>query len=52
MVGLVLAVWSVPLLARLAGPNAPAAGSIGLDPSALVFTLTVSLLTGIAYAEI
>jgi putative ABC transport system permease protein len=48
-VGLLLAVWSVPLLAKLAGPNAPAAGAIQLDPSALVFTMVVSVATGLLF---
>ena len=47
--GLLLAFWSVPLLARLAGPNAPAAGSIGLDPSALIFTLGIAVVTGLLF---
>ena len=47
--GLLLAVWSVPLLARLAGPNAPAAGTIALDGSALAFTVAVALVTGLVF---
>jgi putative ABC transport system permease protein len=47
--GLLLAFWSVPLLARLAGPNAPAAGTIAIDPAALVFTLAVAIATGLAF---
>ena len=33
--GLILATWSVPLLARLAGSNAPAAATIVIDRTAL-----------------
>ena len=47
--GLLLAFWSVPLLARLAGPNAPAAGAIEVEPSALAFTLLVSIATGFVF---
>jgi putative ABC transport system permease protein len=47
--GLLLATWSVPPLAQLAGANAPAAGAIHLDPSALAFTALVSLATGLLF---
>ncbi len=47
--GLLLATWSVPLLAQLAGSNAPAAGAIHLDPAALGFTAVVSLATGLLF---
>jgi putative ABC transport system permease protein len=47
--GLILAIWSVPLLAQLAGPNAPAAGTIQLDRSALGFTIFVSVATGFLF---
>ena len=47
--GLLLAFWSVPLLAQLAGPNAPAAGSIAIDRTALFFTIAVSVVTGVAF---
>ncbi len=50
--GLLLAFWSVPLLARLAGPNAPGAGDISLDPAALLFTILVSLATGFVFGLI
>jgi putative ABC transport system permease protein len=39
----------VPLLAQLAGPNAPAAGTIQLDRSALGFTIFVSVATGFLF---
>jgi len=51
-VGLLLAFWSVPLLARLAGTNAPAAGAIALDPAALVFTIAISIATGFLFGLI
>jgi putative ABC transport system permease protein len=47
--GLLLAFWSIPLLARLAGPNAPATGAIGIDPAALAFTVGVSIATGFLF---
>ena len=47
--GLLLAIWSVPLLARLAGPNAPASGAIQIDPTTLAFTTVVSLVTGLLF---
>src|SRR4051812_1913329 len=47
--GLLLAVWSVPLLAQLAGANAPANGTIAIDRTALFFTLAVSLATGVIF---
>jgi putative ABC transport system permease protein len=50
--GLLLAFWSVPLMARLAGTNAPAAGAIALDPAALVFTIAISIATGFLFGLI
>ncbi|HTK29688.1 MAG TPA: ABC transporter permease [Vicinamibacterales bacterium] len=47
--GLLVAFWSVPLLARLAGATAAPAAPISLDPAALVFTLVVSVVTGFAF---
>jgi putative ABC transport system permease protein len=47
--GLLLAVWAVPLLAALAGANTPGAGAIGIDPAALMFTIAVSLATGFVF---
>jgi putative ABC transport system permease protein len=47
--GLLLATWSVPLLAALAGANAPGAGAIGIDPSALAFTIAISIATGLVF---
>jgi putative ABC transport system permease protein len=49
LAGLILATWSVPLLAALAGANAPAAGAIGIDPAALAFTIAVSIATGLIF---
>ena len=48
-VGLLLAFWTVPLLAALAGANTPAAAAIALDPAALAFTLVMSILTGVVF---
>jgi putative ABC transport system permease protein len=47
--GLLLATWSVPLLAALAGANAPGAGAIGIDPTALAFTIAISIATGLVF---
>ena len=46
LAGLLLATWSVPLLAALAGASVPGAGAIGIDPAALAFTLAISIGTG------
>src|SRR6185369_15115748 len=48
-VGLLLAFWTVPLLAALAGANTPATAAITLDPAALAFTIVMSILTGIVF---
>src|SRR5262249_28425556 len=48
-VGLLLAFWTVPLLAALAGANTPGAGAISIDPSALLFTIAVSMATGFMF---
>jgi putative ABC transport system permease protein len=50
--GLLLAIWTVPLLARLAGPNASATAPISIDRAALAFTFGVSLLTGFVFGLI
>jgi putative ABC transport system permease protein len=50
--GLLLAIWSLPLLAQLAGSNAPAAGTMGIDRTALFFTLAVSVATGIVFGVV
>ena len=49
--GLILATWSVPLLARLAGTNAPV-GTIVIDRTALLFTVVVSFVTGLLFGLI
>ena len=50
--GLLLAFWSVPLLAQLAGAAAAPAAPIGLDFEALAFTLVVSVATGFGFGLI
>jgi putative ABC transport system permease protein len=50
--GLLLAFWSVPLLAQLAGAAAAPAAPIVIDPAALAFTLIVSVATGFAFGII
>jgi hypothetical protein len=47
--GLLLAFWAVPLLAALAGANAPAASAIVIDATALVFTIVLSIATGVLF---
>jgi putative ABC transport system permease protein len=47
--GLLLAYWSVPLVARLAGTAAAPVAPIGIDPAALAFTVVVSLGTGLVF---
>ena len=47
--GLLVAFWSVPLLAQLAGTTAGPAAPIRIDPAALVFTLGISLATGLVF---
>jgi putative ABC transport system permease protein len=46
--GLLLAVWVVSFVPRLAGNNLPFESSIELHPGVLFFTLAIALLTGIA----
>ena len=49
IVGLLLAVWSVSLLPRLAGDNLPVdASGVQIHTPVLLFTLALSLLTGLA----
>jgi len=50
--GLLLAAWSVPLLARVAGTNAPAVGTMAVDRTALAFTLFVASVTGVLFGLI
>jgi len=47
--GLVIAMWTVPLLASLAGASAPGAGAIAMDWSALLFTIAISCVTGLVF---
>src|SRR5262249_14377777 len=47
LAGLLVAFWSVPLLAALA--NAPGVGAIEVDGAALAFTLAVALATGLLF---
>ncbi|MGH9839940.1 MAG: ADOP family duplicated permease [Blastocatellia bacterium] len=45
--GLLLAAWTIKLLARIAPENFPRLAEIGIDWQALGFTLGISLLTGL-----
>ncbi len=47
--GLLLAVWSVNFLRTAAEGNLPATAEVGLDSNVLLFTLLVSLLTGLVF---
>jgi putative ABC transport system permease protein len=47
--GLLLAVWSVDFLRTAAEENLPPTAEIGLDSNVLLFTLAVSLLTGLVF---
>ncbi len=47
-VGVALALWLVSLAPKLAADNLPLEKGVSLNPSVLVFTLALSLLTGIA----
>ena len=47
--GILLALWSVDLLARLSSDNLPRAGEIKIDIAVVAFTLAVSLLTSLIF---
>jgi putative ABC transport system permease protein len=47
--GLLLAVWGIDLLRPMAAENLPATAVVGLDANVLLFTLGVSLLTGLVF---
>jgi putative ABC transport system permease protein len=47
--GLLLAVWGIELLVRLAPDSLPRMGEITIDPRALGFTALVTLLTGVIF---
>jgi predicted permease len=47
--GLLLAMWGVDLLLKLNDNKIPRAAEIGLDRNVLLFTLGVSLLTGVVF---
>src|SRR5438045_3010015 len=48
IVGLCLALWIVAIVPKIAGDNIPLEDGIGLHWPVLIFTLTLSLLTGLA----
>ena len=48
-VGLMLALWGVDLLVAASPPDIPRLAEIGIDARVLVFTLGVSILTGIVF---
>ncbi|HWS87812.1 MAG TPA: ABC transporter permease [Pyrinomonadaceae bacterium] len=47
--GLLLAVWGVDFLRAAAAENLPPTAEVGLDSNVLLFTLLVSILTGLAF---
>jgi putative ABC transport system permease protein len=52
LAGLLLAAFSVPLLMQLVGPTLPRSDSVGIDGRVVLFTLGLSLLTGIVFGLI
>jgi predicted permease len=48
LVGTCLALWVVSVIPKLAGDNIPLEGGVGLNAPVLLFTLGLSLLTGLA----
>jgi predicted permease len=49
MIGLVLARWGTRLVLAAAPGSLPRAGEIGIDPYVLLFTLVVSMVTGVLF---
>ncbi|MBZ5608401.1 MAG: ABC transporter permease [Acidobacteriia bacterium] len=49
LAGLLLAYWATPALVKLAPANIPRADEISLDWRVLVFTLAISVVTGIVF---
>jgi putative ABC transport system permease protein len=49
LLGLLLAVWGVPVLTRLGAGSIPRAGEIGISYRVLGFTVLVSLFTGVVF---
>jgi putative ABC transport system permease protein len=49
LAGLLIAAFSVPLLMQLVGPTLPRADSVGIDGRVVLFTLGLSLLTGVVF---
>ncbi len=47
--GLLVAFWAIPLVRAIAPPQTPRVSGIRLDSNVLLFTLAVSLLTGILF---
>ena len=47
--GLIVALWTAPVLAALAAANAPSSGHIAVDGTVLLFTLAVALGTGVVF---
>ncbi|HEX6182748.1 MAG TPA: ABC transporter permease [Pyrinomonadaceae bacterium] len=47
--GLLLAVWGVDFLRTAASDNLPATAEVGLDANVLLFTLLISILTGLVF---
>jgi predicted permease len=49
LIGLLIAAWGTKLVVAAAPANLPRAEAIGIDPYVLLFTLTVSIATGILF---
>ncbi|HSB52784.1 MAG TPA: ABC transporter permease [Gemmatimonadales bacterium] len=49
VLAVLLAAWGVPALLALNASNLPPASDIGLDPTVLLFTLLISVVTGLVF---
>ena len=49
LLGLLVAQWTLRLLQRISPGNIPRLDEVGIDPATLLFTFTISLLTGGAF---
>jgi len=47
--GALIATWGIDLLVRVSGDNLPSTAHVRIDATVLIFTLTVSLLTGFVF---
>ncbi len=52
LAGLLLAAFSVPLLMQFVGPTLPRSETVGVDGRVVLFTLALSLITGLVFGVI